>query len=147
MAYSTRPDVDIGAGVFIGFWLGGLLLRDRVAAFGKLVPEPFRPIASASGRLPVHSASPLIRALSVPLSNALGGQITLITFAILMLLVLPCRSRSWSDARTHRRRAAAAVAPAGALGGVVASLLLLLVLGFFTCGFSCNSSQFICRAI
>jgi MFS family permease len=137
MAHSTTPlMLDIGAGVFIGFGLAGCSFSIVLAAFGKLLPERTRPIAFGIGTAAGSFGQFLYSPLSVPLSNAFGWQSTLITFAFMMLLVLPLSialiaptpERAIGEQRSQSLRHALSEALAH-------RSYVLLVLGFFTCGF------------
>ena len=137
MAYSTTPlMLDIGAGVFIGFGLAGCSFAIVLAAFGKLVPERIRPIAFGIGTAAGSFGQFLYSPLSVPLSNSLGWQSTLITFAVLMLLVLPL---SFALMTPTLERSVGALRPQSLRQALSEALshrsYVLLVLGFFTCGF------------
>jgi MFS family permease len=139
MAYSTTPGMlDLAAGAFIGFGLAGCSFSVVLGAFGKLLPERFRLLAFGAGTAAGACGQFLYSPLAVSLIDGYGWQSALVTFGVAMLLVLPLSL-------------ALATAPAeqGASpgGGVSQSLrqalaeavghrsYLLLVLGFFTCGF------------
>jgi predicted MFS family arabinose efflux permease len=137
MAYATTPlMLDIGAGVFIGFGLAGCSFSIVLAAFGKLLPERTRPIAFGIGTAAGSFGQFLYSPLSIPLSNAFGWQSTLVTFAFMMLLVLPV---SIALATPPMERATGALKPQSLRQALTEALsnrsYVLLVLGFFTCGF------------
>ena len=137
MAYATTPlMLDIGAGVFIGFGLAGCSFSIVLAAFGKLLPERTRPIAFGIGTAAGSFGQFLYSPLSIPLSNAFGWQSTLVTFAFMMLLVLPV---SIALATPTMERATGAIQPQSLRQALAEALssrsYVLLVLGFFTCGF------------
>ncbi len=137
MAYAQTPlTLGLSAGVLIGFGLSGCSFNLVLSAFGKLVPEQWRSLSlgagTAAGSFGQFMFSPLARALI----DAFGWQQALLAFAAMLLLVVPLSL-------------ALATPRAVAGGGKVASQSLtqalgeafghrsyvLLVLGFFTCGF------------
>lgn len=138
MANATDPLVlDLSAGVLIGFGLAGCSFNLVLSAFGKLVPEEWRALSlgagTAAGSFGQFLFSPLARALI----DALGWQQALIVFAAGMLLVVPL-----SLALATPRAAAAgkgAAAPQSLKQALAEAFwhrsYVLLVLGFFTCGF------------
>src|SRR5215475_5059807 len=138
MAYSTSPGMlDLAAGVFIGFGLAGCSFSVVLAAFGKLLPERWRLLAFGAGTAAGSFGQFLYSPVAVSLMDAFGWQTTLMVFGAGMLLVLPLSLAI-----------ATAPAEAGAPHGTAPQSLrqalseavghrsyLLLVLGFFTCGF------------
>ena len=135
MAYSTTPlMLDISAGVLIGFGLAGSTFSLVIAAFGKLLPERWRSLAFGAGAAAGSFGQFLYSPLAVSLTDAVGWPDTLITFAFLMLLVLPL-----STALATRGSAGSGVAQQSlrqALSEAMAHRsYVLLVTGFFTCGF------------
>ena len=138
MVYSTSPVMlDISAGVLIGFGLAGCSFPLVVGALGKLVPESWRSLAfgagTAAGSFGQFLFSPLARALI----DAFSWQTALFVFAGLMMLVLPLSLMLATPCN-------AATAPGAAQPQSVKQALVeafghrsyvLLVLGFFTCGF------------
>jgi MFS family permease len=143
MAYSTTPlALDLSAGVLIGFGLSGCTFTIVLAAFGKLVPESWRSIAFGAGTAAGSFGQFLFSPLAVGLIDHAGWQNALVVFGIIVLVVLPL-----SLALATPPAGAAAAGPgadqARASQSLKESLVealghrsyVLLVLGFFTCGF------------
>src|SRR5438132_6345308 len=137
MAHSTTPAMlQLSAGVLIGFGLSGCSFNLVIGALGKLVPENWRSFAfgagTAAGSFGQFLFSPLARALI----DAFSWQTALLVFAGMMLLVLPL-----SLVLATPQAAAVAGAPRPQSGKQALSeafghrSYVLLVLGFFTCGF------------
>jgi len=137
MAYSTAPlMLDLGAGVLIGFGLAGCSFSIVLAAFGKLLPERMRPIAFGIGTAAGSFGQFLYSPLSIPLSHAFGWQTTLVSFALMMLLVLPLSLALITPTPEHTMGAQRPQSLRQALSEALANRsYVLLVLGFFTCGF------------
>ena len=139
MAYATTPaTLTLSAGFLIGIGLSGCAFTIIVGAFGKLVPENWRSAAFGFGTAAGSFGQFLFSPLAVALIDSYGWQAALIFFAGLMLLILPL-----SIALAAPRRAGADVTaslPQQSLRHALAEAFghrsyVLLVLGFFTCGF------------
>jgi MFS family permease len=135
MAHATSaPMLDLSAGVLIGFGLSGCSFPVVLAAFGKLVPPQWRTFAFGLGTAAGSFGQFLYSPLAVGLMDAFGWQQTLIIFACSMALVLPLSfvlktPLSESGSSKHQ--------PLGAAlrEAMAHRSYLLLVLGYFTCGF------------
>ena len=138
MAYASTPLLlDVSAGVLIGFGLAGCSFTMVIGALGKLVPERWRNFAfgagTAAGSFGQFVYSPLAHALI----DAFSWQTALLVFAGLMLLVLPLSMMLMApkDAPVP----AAAKQPQSVKQALLEAFghrsYVLLVLGFFTCGF------------
>jgi MFS family permease len=138
MAYSTTPlALSLTAGVLIGFGLSGCSFNLIVAAFGKLVPESWRSAAFGAGTAAGSLGQFLFAPLGVALIENFGWQEALTTYAVLMLLVLPL---SLAIATPRATAASPGAAAPQSLTHALAEAFghrsyVLLVLGFFTCGF------------
>jgi MFS family permease len=138
MAYSTTTlMLDLSAGVLIGFGLAGCSFPLVVGALGKLVPENWRSFAfgagTAAGSFGQFAYSPLARALI----DTFSWQTALLVFAGLMLLVLPL---SLLLATPKDAPAGSGTVPPQSYKQALSEAFahrsyVLLVLGFFTCGF------------
>jgi MFS family permease len=134
MAYATTPlMLDLSAGVLIGFGLAGCSFSIVLAAFGKLLPERWRSLAFGGGAAAGSFGQFLYAPVTVSLIGAIGWQETLLTFAAVMLLILPL---SFALSTGHSGQGAAQQSLRQALSEAFAHRsYVLLVLGFFTCGF------------
>jgi MFS family permease len=137
MAQATTPGMlDVSAGVLIGFGLSGCSFTIVLAGFGKLLPESWRSLAFGAGTAAGSFGQFLYSPLAVVLSDHLGWQMALTIFSVAMLLILPL---SLALVTPTAERTAGAVAPQSIKQALAEALVhrsyLLLVLGFFTCGF------------
>jgi MFS family permease len=142
MAYAATPGLmHLGAGVLIGFGLSGCSFNLVLGAFSKLLPESWRPLAFGAGTAAGSFGQFLFPPIGNILIDALGWHQALVIFAATLLLVLPL---SFSLATRPGANAATAGGPAPAANQSIRQALaeafqhrsyVLLVLGFFTCGF------------
>ncbi len=138
MAYASTPAMlHLTAGVLIGFGLAGSSFTVVIGAFGKLMPPQWRTLAFGAGTAAGSFGQFLFSPLTVGLIGEFGWQHTLVIFAAVVLLIMPL-----SLALAVPREAAATGAKAApqsvtqALGEAFGHRsYVLLVLGFFTCGF------------
>jgi MFS family permease len=139
MAYSTTPGMlTLSAGVLIGFGLAGASFTIVLAAFGKLLPQEWRSFAFGAGTAAGSFGQFLFSPLAVALLHNVGWHNTLIVFAVMVLFCLPLAFAVATPAQ-DQSAAANAVRPQSfreALGEAFGhGSYILLVLGFFTCGF------------
>lgn len=142
MAYASTPlQLHLGAGVLIGFGLSACSFNLILAAFGKLLPEQWRPLAFGAGTAAGSFGQFLFPPIGNILIETLGWQQALIVFAFTLLPVLPL---SVMLAMRGTKQPAAAPGAVAAPNQSIAQALaeafrhrsyVLLVLGFFTCGF------------
>ena len=138
MRYSTTPlSFNISAGVLIGFGLSGCSFNLVLSAFNKLLPPERRGIALGAGTAAGSFGQFLFAPFGVALIDNSGWQTALVVFAALMLLIIPLSVAlaTPAAATTHVRAAdqqSFKTALAEAFGH---RSYVLLVLGFFTCGF------------
>jgi MFS family permease len=140
MAYSTTPGMlDLTAGVMMGFGLSGCSFNIVLGAFGKLVPPAWRSLAFGAGTAAGSFGQFLFSPLARLLIDAFDWQSALVIFAAVMLLILPL-----SLALATPRADAASAGEGGGAGQSLREALseafasrsyVLLVIGFFTCGF------------
>jgi MFS family permease len=137
MAYATTPLLlDISAGVFIGFGLAGCSFSIVLSAFGKLLPERWRSLAFGAGAAAGSFGQFLYAPLTVSLIGAVGWQETLVIFGVIMLLVLPLSLALATGGAGQGSHGAAPQSLRQALSEAFGQRsYVLLVLGFFTCGF------------
>jgi MFS family permease len=142
MAYATTPGVlHIGAGVLIGFGLSGCSFNLVLGAFSKLLPEKWRPMAFGAGTAAGSFGQFLFPPIGNVLIDAFGWQQALVIFSFTLLMVLPL---SLALATRPGANAPTAAGPAAVANQSIRQALMeafqhrsyvLLVLGFFTCGF------------
>jgi len=136
MAYTRNaPMLDVSAGVLIGFGLSGCSFTVVLAAFGKLLPPQWRStafgLATAAGSFGQFLYSPV----AVAFMDTFGWQQTLVIFGISMLAILPL-SLALATSPAEATKGVAPQSLRQALGeAIVQRSYILLVLGFFTCGF------------
>ena len=140
MAHATTAgELTLSAGVLIGFGLSGCAFTIIVGAFGKLVPANWRSTAFGFGTAAGSFGQFLFSPLAVALMDAYSWQTALAVFAGLMLLILPL-SIVLSAPRGSAANVSAAPVAQQSLRHALAEAFghrsyVLLVLGFFTCGF------------
>jgi MFS family permease len=139
MAQSTTPEaLDLSAGVLIGLGLSGCSFNIVLGAFGKLLPEKWRSLAFGAGTAAGSFGQFLYSPIAVALMEKFGWQETLLIFGGVTLLILPL---SLALATSAAPTGLAAVAkPTQSARQAFAEAFghrsyVLLVLGFFTCGF------------
>jgi predicted MFS family arabinose efflux permease len=138
MRYAATPlSLDLGAGVLIGFGLSGCSFNLVLSAFSKLLPPERRGVALGVGTAAGSFGQFLFAPFGVALIANFGWQPTLMVFAGLMLLIIPLSLALATPAATTKEVRAAEqqsfkTALAEAFGH---RSYVLLVLGFFTCGF------------
>ncbi len=137
MAYSTTPTaLALTGGVMIGFGLSGCSFNLVIGALGKLVPEQYRSIAFGAGTAAGSFGQFLFSPLARGLIDGFGWQPAMIIFAAIMLLVIPL---SLVLAAPAHPSAVSTARPQSAWSALSEAFghrsYVLLVLGFFTCGF------------
>jgi MFS family permease len=140
MAHAADPtSLHLSAGVLIGFGLAGCSFNLVLAAFGKLLPLSWRPMALGAGSAAGSFGQFLYAPLAVYLKATIGWDATLMVFGAAMLIVLPLSvvlmtppadphagNAGDGDAQPLRHALAEALAHRS---------YMLLVAGFFVCGF------------
>jgi MFS family permease len=138
MRYAATPlSLDLGAGVLIGFGLSGCSFNLVLSAFTKLLPAERRGLALGAGTAAGSFGQFLFAPFGVAMIDNFGWQAALMVFAVLMLLIIPL------SFALSTPPAAAANVPAADQQSFKTALAeafghrsyVLLVLGFFTCGF------------
>ena len=164
MAHASTPEtLFLSSGVLIGFGLSGCSFNLVISSFGKLLPESWRSLAFGAGTASGSFGQFLFSPLAVGLIDTVGWRTTLEVFAGLLLLIVPlafaiATPRSDAPAQTSVRslRQGELTSPPGlrqpdaetapsveqiqTYKQALAEALghrsyILLVLGFFTCGF------------
>ena len=138
MAYAQTPlEFHLSAGVLIGLGLGGCSFGLVIGAFAKLLPDKWRLLGFGLGTASGSFGQFLFSPLAVALIDQFGWQHTLLIFAGILLTTMPLSLVLGSpshESGTHR------VMPVQSLSHALAEALshrsyVLLVLGYFTCGF------------
>jgi MFS family permease len=138
MRYATTPlSLDLGAGVLIGFGLSGCSFNLVLSAFSKLLPPERRSVALGAGTAAGSFGQFLFAPFGVAMIDNFGWQSALMVFACLMLLIVPLSLALATPPATSSNVPAAddqsfRTALTEAFGH---RSYVLLVLGFFTCGF------------
>jgi MFS family permease len=140
MAYaSTAGMLHLTAGAVIGFGLAGASFTVVIGAFGKLMPPQWRSLAFGAGTATASFGQFVFSPLAVALIDNLGWQDTLVVFATVVLLIMPL-SLALAARRQSGGPTAAINPPQQSVAQALSEALghksyVLLVLGFFTCGF------------
>lgn len=138
MTYSTTPGMlDISAGVLIGFGLSGCSFSIVIGAFGKLLPENWRSVGFGAGTAAGSFGQFLYSPIGVAMLDKFGWQTALLIFAGITLLIIPLSMALATGSATAGNTAAR---PPQSLRHALTEAFghrsyVLLVLGFFTCGF------------
>lgn len=138
MAYSTTPGtLDLTAGVLTGLGIAGSSFTVVIAAFSKLMPPHMRSLAFGVGTAAGSFGQFLFSPLAVGFIEWFGWQHALVAFGIITLAVIPLaaavRTPAIDPNSVHeKRQQSLRHALAEAFGH---RSYVLLVLGFFTCGF------------
>jgi MFS family permease len=138
MRYAATPlSLNVGAGVLIGFGLSGCSFNLVLSAFSKLLPQERRGVALGLGTAAGSFGQFLFAPFGVALIDNFGWPTALLVFAVLMLLIIPLSLALATPAAATKSVPAVdqqsfKTALAEAFGH---RSYVLLVLGFFTCGF------------
>ncbi|KLK93202.1 MFS transporter [Microvirga vignae] len=141
MAYASTPGVlHLGAGVLIGFGLSGCSFNLVLGAFGKLLPEQWRPMAFGAGTAAGSFGQFLFPPIGNVLIDSFGWHQALVIFAASVLLVMPLALALATRPTAGTATAGAANVPNQSIKQALTEAFqhrsyVLLVLGFFTCGF------------
>lgn len=133
---STQGMITMGAGVMIGLGLSGASFNLILGAFGKLLPDKWRGLAFGAGTAAGSFGQFLFPPIGAALIDSIGWHETALVFAVTLLAVLPLsiplstRGLSKSTATGAGQSIKQALSEAFQHRSYV-----LLVLGFFTCGF------------
>jgi len=140
MAYASTPlELHLTAGVMIGLGMSGASFTLVIGAFGKLMPPQWRSVAFGAGTAAGSFGQFLFSPLSVALIGWIDWQMALVLLGVSVLLIIPL-----SPALAAPRRTVGAVDAAAVQTQSVGQALkeafghrsyVLLMLGYFTCGF------------
>jgi len=139
MAYSTTPGMlNLTAGVLTGLGIAGSSFTVVIAAFSKLMPPHMRTLAFGAGTAAGSFGQFLFSPLAVAFIDNIGWQHALVAFGIITLLVIPC-AIALRTAPMDMKAKPGAVSQQSLLQALAEAFghrsYVLLVLGFFTCGF------------
>ena len=143
MAHVSSPGMlYLSSGLLIGFGLSGCSFNLIISSFGKLLPASWRSTAFGAGTAAGSFGQFLFSPLGVYLIDNVGWRATLEIFAGLLLLIVPLafaiatpradapagssETPSATQTQTYKQALAEAFGHRS---------YILLVLGFFTCGF------------
>ena len=127
--------LDTSAGVLVGFGLAGCSFPVVIAAFAKTVPMQWRSRAFGFGTAAGSFGQFLYSPVAVALMDQFGWQQTLLIFGATMLTVLPL-SLALATPPSQAAHEGTSQSLRQALTEAFAHRsYVLLVLGFFTCGF------------
>jgi MFS family permease len=140
MAYSaSAPMLDLSAGVLMGFGLSGSSFMVVLAAFGKLLPPHLRSTAFGAGTAAGSFGQFLYSPVVVLLMDQFGWQQTALIFAFSVMAVLPLSLALATPKAAPGGPTTAQLASQSLRQALVEAFsqrsYVLLVLGFFTCGF------------
>jgi MFS family permease len=139
MSHATTPGtLDLTAGVMIGLGLSGCSFNLVIGAFGKLLPESWRSLAFGAGTAAGSFGQFLYSPIGVALMDKFGWQTALTIFAGVTMLILPL-AIALATPRNGSASASVAMPPQSFRQAMAEAFghrsYVLLVLGFFTCGF------------
>jgi MFS family permease len=140
MAMSTSPGmITLSAGVLIGFGLSGCSFNIVLGAFGKLLPESWRSMAFGIGTAAGSFGQFLFSPVAVAIMGPFGWQIALYIFAGVVLLIIPLATALATPPAVGPGAIPSGPAPQSLKVALAEAFghrsYVLLVLGFFTCGF------------
>jgi MFS family permease len=139
MTYAATPgELHLTAGFIIGIGLAGTSFTVVIGAFGKLLPPTWRSIGFGAGTAAGSFGQFLFSPLAVGLNGHFEWQTTLLIFSAIILLIMPL-----SLALAFPKSAQSGGSTAAAQQSVTQALrealghnsYVLLILGYFTCGF------------
>ncbi len=142
MAYASTPGLlHLGGGVLIGFGLSACSFNLVLAAFAKLLPDEWKPIALGAGTAAGSFGQFFYPPIGNILIESIGWQQALVVFALTVLAALPLTlalaTRGIGKGRAVQK---ASDVPNQSIAQALAEAFrhrsyVLLVIGFFTCGF------------
>jgi MFS family permease len=141
MAVATTPGMlYVAAGLVVGFGLSGCSFNLIISAFARLLPLSWRSTAFGAGTASGSFGQFLFSPLGVSLIDQFGWQTALTIFASLLLLIIPLAFVVATPPQEQLPAAAGSAEPVQTYREALAEAFahrsyLLLVLGFFTCGF------------
>lgn len=137
MSVSTTPILlNITSGMLIGFGLSGCSFNIVLSAFGKLLKPEWRGLALGLGTAAGSFGQFLFAPFGVAMIDSYGWQSALLVFGGLLLLGVPLAFALMTPASTSHAETGKQQSMTSALWEAFGHRsYVLLVLGFFTCGF------------
>jgi MFS family permease len=141
MAHASTPGVlHLSAGLLVGLGLSGSSFTVVIAAFGKMLPERWRSLAFGLGTAAGSFGQFLFSPLAVTLMGAFDWQTALMIFAALVLVIVPLSLAVATPAMESGAGGATSAVQGQSFKHALAEAFghrsyVLLVAGFFTCGF------------
>jgi MFS family permease len=137
MAYSTTPLVlHLTGGVLLGFGLAGCSFPTVLGALGKLMPIEWRSLAFGAGTAAGSFGQFLFSPIAIGLIENFGWQHALVIFAATALAIIPLSLALATPPADAARGPMAQQSVRHALAEAFGHRsYILLVLGYFTCGF------------
>ena len=137
---TTPGMLHLTAGVVVGFGLAGSSFTIVIGAFGKLMPPEWRTLAFGAGTAAGSFGQFLFSPLAVALIDRSAGSTRWSIFAAGRAAHYSAVARAGASPRDSRRATARARAQQQSVAQALAEAFghrsyMLLVLGFFTCGF------------
>jgi MFS family permease len=138
MAYGTTPAMlYLSAGVLVGFGLSGSGFQVVLGAFAKLMPAEWRSFSFGIGTAAGSFGQFVFAPLAILLIGQFDWQLALVIFAVMVLVIVPLSAplatptmEAKGDTGISQQSLKQSLAEAFAHRSYV-----LLVIGFFTCGF------------
>ena len=133
---TTSGTLTFGAGILIGLGLSGASFNLVIGAFGKLLPEKWRGLAFGAGTAAGSFGQFFFPPLGAALIDTIGWHQTLLVFSATLLAVLPLSiTLSTRHISSNATTGKAQSISQALLEAVRHPSYVMLVLGFFTCGF------------
>jgi predicted MFS family arabinose efflux permease len=129
----------LSAGVLVGFGLSGCSFTLVIGALGKLVPAEQRTLAFGAGTAAGSFGQFLFSPLARLLIDSIGWHLTLVAFGGVLMLILPLSIALATPKAEASASAGRLGTPQSAKEALAEAFghrsYILLVIGFFTCGF------------
>jgi MFS family permease len=137
---ATTPGLaHLSTGVLIGLGLSGSAVPTVIGALSKLLPESWRYVAFGAVTAAGSFGQFLFSPIAVHLMGVYGWQETLVIFSAVLLLAIPLSMMLIAPRRPSGEPSAAARPQQSVMQALSEAFAhrsyLLLVVGFFTCGF------------
>ncbi len=139
MAYSSTAGIlDLSAGLLMGLGIAGTSFTLVIASFSKLMPAEMRSLAFGAGTAAGSFGQFLFSPLAIGFIETLGWRHALIAFGVITLSIVPLATALRTapmDAQVKTDAASQQSLRQAMVEAFGHRSYILLVLGFFTCGF------------